>query len=111
MEQKQRDIPRIKTAVEIQNLTDKQIYNYLDTAEVGHIKALLKEDEHMMELARVPLNLSIMVLAYGDKLTKIEAPQRLLSNTQRRMDLFQAFVKSRVKREILRENPDPENPP
>jgi tetratricopeptide (TPR) repeat protein len=57
---------RLRSAIVLQPLTQSQVDAYLAGAgvELRAVRATLREDSHLRELARSPLMLSIMVLAY-----------------------------------------------
>lgn len=84
---------RLQGAICIQLLTPKQINQYLEQAgeQLAAVKTLLQEDTTLQELAKSPLILSIMSLAYQDASVK-ELP-RTGSVEARRQHLFNAYIK------------------
>jgi len=93
---------RLQSAVLLQSLSPEQVELYL--AEVGPelkvVRTLLQEDATLQELARTPLMLSIMTLAYrglaGDQL------EHLASIEARRQHLFATYVTRMFERRGLR---------
>lgn len=93
---------RLQSAVLLQSLSPEQVELYL--AEVGPelkvVRTLLQEDTTLQELARTPLMLSIMTLAYrglaGDQL------EHLASIEARRQHLFATYVTRMFERRGLR---------
>jgi serine/threonine protein kinase len=59
---------RLNGAIVIQPLDDEQITHYLDAfgMNVAIIRDLIRQDEQLRELAKSPLILSVMILAYRD---------------------------------------------
>jgi DNA polymerase III delta prime subunit len=87
-------------AVTLQPLEREQIDAYLGAADATSLRDLLTEDQELFELARTPLNLSMMTLAYADI-----APGWLPPNLpliERRYHLFDTFVERIMQRSAWR---------
>lgn len=82
----------------IEPLSRTQVAAFLDTAgaPLAAVRAALRADPPLWELAESPLNLSIMVLAYRD--TPVGAVQTGGTGTQRRERLFTAYVHTMLRR-------------
>ena len=93
---------QLRSALYLQPLTIDQIHQYLDQAgsQLEAIKTLLKEDTALQELARSPLTLSIMTLAYQGK-SLADIPQTG-SLEERRRHLLEVYVKRMFQRKGLR---------
>ncbi|MGB3291789.1 MAG: NACHT domain-containing protein, partial [Phormidesmis sp.] len=93
---------QLRSALYLQPLTTDQIHQYLDEAgsQLEAIKTLLQEDAALQELARSPLTLSIMTLAYQGK-SLADIPQTG-SLEERRRHLLEVYVKRMFQRKGLR---------
>lgn len=93
---------QLRSALYLQPLTTEQIHQYLDEAgsQLEAIKTLLKEDAALQELARSPLTLSIMTLAYQGK-SLADIPQTGSLEEQRR-HLLEVYVTRMFQRKGLR---------
>lgn len=84
---------QLRGAIFLRSLTPDQINQYLD--KVGHelqaVKTLLKEDNELQELAKSPLTLSVMTVAYRGK--KVEELPQTGSVEERRQHLFNTYIK------------------
>jgi DNA replication protein DnaC len=89
---------QIQSAVCLQSLTPEQIDLYLDRAgdQLAGVKALLKEDKELQELARSPLTLSIIALAYQG-ISAEELPQHS-SLEEHRQHLLDAYIERMFRR-------------
>ncbi|MTJ48556.1 DUF3365 domain-containing protein [Dolichospermum sp. UHCC 0259] len=89
---------QLRGAICIRALTPEQVNQYLDTAgeQLQAVKFLLNEDTGLQELAKSPLTLSIMTLAYQGK-NVAELPQTG-SVEERREHLFNAYIERMFKR-------------
>jgi len=60
------NIPRLRAAICLQPLTPAQIERYFAAAGAGldHLQQALRQDAALRELARSPLMLSVMALAW-----------------------------------------------
>jgi len=98
---------RLETALTIQPLTSQQINNYLEAAKKTELIPFLNEDAELYEMAKSPLDLSIMVLAcsYSDfgKVVSVQTNSRV----EKRFALFDAYVKAMMEREYLRKKKNP----
>ncbi|MBD1922988.1 protein kinase [Microcoleus sp. FACHB-831] len=89
---------KLQGAICLQPLTLKQIHQYLASAsgELAAVNAALQEDSTLQELAKSPLMLSIMTLAYrGMSLASLP---RMTSIEERRQHLFNAYIERMFKR-------------
>jgi MFS family permease len=89
------DLPKklnLEGAIELQDLNEKQIFDYLNSPgnEMKAVQASLKHDAALRELAKKPLFLSIMVLAYQGK--TIEELKPLDSIEARRKHLLNNYI-------------------
>lgn len=83
---------QLRGAIVLQPLTDQQIDAYLDSSgeKLRVVRELLSQDATLKELAQSPLTLSIMSLAYQDKLA--QNVQFFDSRDARRKHLFDAYI-------------------
>jgi len=93
----------LDTAIKIEPLDSIQIENYLKAAKSNVVSSMLKDDEELRNLAKTPLNLCIMVLAYEGLKTIPPKPNGMLSGTFSRIYLFSAFVKSMMQKKARRD--------
>jgi energy-coupling factor transporter ATP-binding protein EcfA2 len=89
---------QLRGAVYIRSLTTAQVNQYLDTAgeQLQAVKSLLTEDTALQELAKSPLTLSIMTLAYQGK--KVEELPQTGSVEARREHLFNSYIERMLQR-------------
>ncbi|MEA5503267.1 NACHT domain-containing protein [Halotia wernerae UHCC 0503] len=89
---------QLQAAICIQSLTFQQVNQYLDRAgeQLEAVKTLLQEDTTLQELAKSPLTLSVMTLAYQGK--KLEDLPNTGSKEERRKHLFDAYIERMFKR-------------
>ncbi|MEM7555719.1 MAG: protein kinase [Cyanobacteria bacterium P01_A01_bin.84] len=92
---------RLKTqgAVFIQPLSFKQIQNYLESigSELSAVKTALQTDTIMQDLAKSPLMLNIMTLAYqGISITDLPG----INLEERRQHLFDKYIQRMLERRI-----------
>ena len=89
---------QLRGAIYIRSLSPDQINQYLDSAgeQLEGVKAFLQEDTALQELARSPLMLSIITLAYQGKKAS-ELPQTGTLEV-RRQHLFNAYIERMFKR-------------
>lgn len=92
---------QLRGAIYIRSLTPEQVNQYLDNAgeQLGAVKTLLTEDTALQELAKSPLTLSIMTLAYQGK--KVEEILQTGSVEARREHLFDAYIKRMFSQEKI----------
>jgi adenylate kinase family enzyme len=95
----------LRGAIYIRSLTPEQVNQYLDAAgeQLGAVKTLLNEDPALQELAKSPLTLSIMTLAYQGKKVE-ELPQTGLVE-ERREHLFNAYIERMFQRKGVKQYP------
>jgi adenylate kinase family enzyme len=84
---------QLRGAIKILSLTPEQVNQYLDTAgeQLEAVKTLLNEDTDLQKLAKSPLMLSIMTLAYQGK--KVEELPQTGSIEERSEHLFDEYIK------------------
>ncbi|MEH2255358.1 NACHT domain-containing protein [Nostoc sp.] len=89
---------QLQGAICIQSLTFQQVKQYLNRAgeQLEAVKTLLQEDTTLQELAKSPLTLSVMTLAYKGK--KLEDLPNTGSKEERRKHLFDAYIERMFKR-------------
>ena len=98
----------LKGAVTLQPLAPAQIDAYLEKAQATGLREALAGDADLGELARTPLTLSMMVLAYGG-LAPTEIPANL-SLLDRRHHLFDSYIVRMMQRHARREAGKPFDP-
>ena len=83
---------RFQSAIYLRSLTPEQICQYLDNIQANFtgLKALIEGDTALQELAKSPLMLSIMVLAY-EGVTAEDLPNTDVVE-ERRKQLFDAYI-------------------
>ncbi|MBC6431191.1 NACHT domain-containing protein [Nostoc sp. HG1] len=89
---------QLQGAICIQSLTFQQVNQYLDRAgeQLEAVKTLLQQDTTLQELAKSPLTLSVMTLAYKGK--KLEDLPNTGSKEERRKHLFDTYIERMFKR-------------
>lgn len=87
-----------QSALYLRSLTPVQIQHYLNSlsADLTGLRTLLAEDPALQELARSPLLLNIMVLAYQG--IAAEDLQEILLVEERRRQLFNAYIERMLQR-------------
>jgi hypothetical protein len=96
----------LKGAVSLQPLTEEQVDDYLDRIgqELASLRAAMKDDPTLYELAQTPLMLSIMTLAYRGML--VHDLQPLETIDARRKHIFDNYVERMFKPRTQRTLPD-----
>jgi len=96
----------LKGAVTLQPLTPEQVDGYLDQMgqELAALRAALKDDPILYELAQTPLMLSIMTLAYRGM--SVDELQPLETIDARRKHIFDSYVERMFKPRTHRTIPD-----
>jgi len=96
----------LKGAVSLQPLTEEQVDDYLDRIgqELTSLRAALKDDPTLYELAQTPLMLSIMTLAYRGMSVDELQPSRAVD--ARRKHIFDSYVERMFKPRTHRTIPD-----
>ncbi len=86
-----------QSAVYLRSLTLEQVYDYLNIVsyELRGLKALIKEDTALQELAKSPLMLNIMILTYQG--VAIEDLPKTTIVKERRQQLFDAYIEQMFK--------------
>lgn len=82
---------RLHGATFLHPLHEQQIQKYLVGCRSKELWEMLKDEPQFLELAKIPLLLNIMILAYEELL--IQAWKRLNSDQERREYLLNAFVR------------------
>lgn len=97
---------RLDGAVTLQPLEREQIDAYLIATDATALRDALLENTDLYELARIPLTLSMMTLAYGS-FTPEQIPIDL-SLVERRAHLFDTYIDRMMQRKARRDaqNPD-----
>lgn len=82
----------LRGAIYLRPLTPQQVNQYLDNAgaQLEAVKTLLREDKVLQELAKSPLTLSIITLAYQGK--NVAELCQTESVEERRQHLFDAYI-------------------
>ncbi len=89
---------QLQGAICVQSLTDEQIQQYLNSAgnQLEALRRLLQQDTVLQELAKSPLTLSIMTIAYKGKSVQ-DLPQTSSIEEHRRY-LFQEYIEQMFSR-------------
>ena len=89
---------KLQGAICIQPLTPEQINQYLESAgkQLEAVKTLLQEDTTLQELAKLPLTLSVMTLAYQG--ISVEELPKIGSAKERHQHLFNAYTERMFER-------------
>ncbi|WP_017318885.1 NACHT domain-containing protein [Mastigocladopsis repens] len=89
---------QLQGAICVQSLTDEQINQYLNSAgnQLEALRTLLEKDTALQELAKSPLTLSVMTLAYKGKLVE-DLPQ-IDSIEEHRRHLFNTYIETMFSR-------------
>ncbi|MEW6497421.1 MAG: NACHT domain-containing protein [Cyanobacteriota bacterium] len=87
-----------QSAVYLKPLTSEQIRHYLDSinADLTGLRALIKGNTALQELAKLPLMLNIMVLAYEG--VAVEDLPKTAVVEERRKQLFDAYIERMFRR-------------
>lgn len=91
----------LRGCVQLLPLEEGQIATYLKSARADVLLTALPDDSALRELAKTPLTLSMLVLAYGG-LASAELPLSQ-SLTERRHHLFESYVARMLQRHARRE--------
>jgi hypothetical protein len=89
---------RLQAAVLLKPLTETQIQNYLLEARSRELWYSIEREAELLKLAKVPLLLSMMALAYEDIL--IESWKRITSAEEQRKYLLTAYIRHQMTREV-----------
>ncbi|MBE9121564.1 NACHT domain-containing protein [Tychonema sp. LEGE 07199] len=89
---------KLQAAVLLKPLTEIQIKNYLQAARSRELWYSIEKEPELLKLAKVPLLLSMMALAYDDIL--IEAWKRISSVEEQRKYLLTAYIRHQISREV-----------
>lgn len=91
---------KLEAAVLLQPLTPEQVDAYLTQAgeKLAAVRALLQQDEPLQELARTPLTLSVITLAYEGK--SVQELEGFASVEERRTDMLESYVERMFKRRV-----------
>ena len=91
---------RLRAAICLQPLTPEQVERYFAAAGAGldHLRRAMRDDAGLRELARTPLMLSVMTMAWRD--TPAEGVHGSGAGTivERRRQLFEAYVEAALNR-------------
>ena len=91
---------KLNGAIRLQPLTLEQVYDYLESAgtRLETLRAALEEDEGLQTLAKTPLTLGIMSLAYQDMPAEHLTGEAYKSIEARRSHLFETYLGRMFKR-------------
>ena len=91
---------RLRAAICLQALTPAQIERYFAAAGAGldHLRVTMREDEGLRELARTPLMLSVMTMAWHDAPAEGVRTAGAGTIEERRQQLFAAYVQAALTR-------------
>jgi DNA polymerase III delta prime subunit len=91
---------RLRAAISLQPLTPEQVERYFAAAGAGleHLRRALREDAGLRELARTPLMLSVMTMAWRDAPAAAVAGPAGDTPEERRRQLFDAYVQAALHR-------------
>ncbi|MBE9186258.1 NACHT domain-containing protein [Microcoleus sp. LEGE 07076] len=89
---------KLQAAVLLKPLTETQIKNYLLEARSRELWYSIENEPELLKLAKTPLLLSMMALAYDDIL--IEAWKRITSAEEQRKYLLTAYIRHQIAREV-----------
>ena len=90
----------LNSAVILRPLTQKQIKNYLRPTEEEQLWQSFKENESLMELAKTPLLLNIIVTSWSD--INLSELQKLSDSKQRLSCLLNVYIQKMLKRKSKR---------
>lgn len=98
---------KLNGAIRLQPLTLEQVYDYLDAAgsKLEALRAVLQGDDALQDLAKSPLTLGIMSLAYQNIPIETLTDQSLDTFETRRKHLFDTYISCMFKRKGQRERP------
>jgi len=91
---------RLRAAICLQPLTLEQVEHYFAAAGAGleHLRQAMRDDGGLRELARTPLMLSVMTMAWRDvPAADVRAPGAIAIE-ERRRQLFDAYVRAALNR-------------
>lgn len=91
---------QLNGAVTLQPLNQEQIFDYLKAGKAEQLIDLIKSDQYLMELAEIPLILSMITLAYAGE-TNVRL-QKDLSLAERRHELMEAYITKMLQRQERR---------
>ena len=96
-----KNLLQLKGSVTLQSLTDDQIRAYLDATQATGLTEAILNDESLHEMAKRPLTLSMMVLAYGNDTS--EEISENFSLPDRRHRLMEDYVIKMIQRKERRD--------
>lgn len=89
---------RLKAAILLRPLQETQIREYLINARSRELWHNIETEPHLLELAKTPLLLSMMTLAYEEIL--IHSWKRLTEKEELRQYLFNAYIRRQLSRQM-----------
>ena len=89
---------RLQAAILLKPLTETQIQNYLLEARSRELWYSIEKEQELLKLAKSPLLLSMMALAYEDIL--IESWKRITSPEEQRKYLLTAYIRRQMTGEV-----------
>ncbi len=93
---------QLNGAILLRPLTKKQIRKYLMNARSRELWNYIESDQNLLKLAKKPLFLSMMTLAYEEIL--IESWKRLTTLEQQQSYLFNAYIRSQIASHRMRQS-------
>lgn len=102
---------KLNGAIRLQPLTLEQIYDYLSEAgsKLDTLQQALQKDDSLQELAKSPLTLGIMILAYQDITVEFLNDQSLDTVDAHRKHLFDTYIERMFNRKGKRDRPYTDN--
>jgi hypothetical protein len=95
---------RLEGSVELQPLTRHQVNKYLEAAGATSLMRAVQADPQLEELARTPLMLAVLAMAYGRDSTAEVVHEARLSDM--RFRVFEAYVERMLRRQAQRREQD-----
>ncbi|MBF0551671.1 MAG: NACHT domain-containing protein [Deltaproteobacteria bacterium] len=92
---------QLNGGVTLQPLSDPQIRRYLDATRATGLMQAIQNDQDLYEMAKTPLTISMMVLAYGSATGEDISADLALSN--RRHRLMETYVEKMLQRKERRD--------
>lgn len=91
---------KLNGCIQLQPLDDERIKEYLQKAKADELLSILAQDEALRELAKTPLTLSMLALAYGG--VSAGSIKRSESFSITRFQLFESYVARMLQRQARR---------
>jgi HEAT repeat protein len=91
---------QLEGSIQLEPLTPQQVTSYLEAARARELLKALPDDRALQELTKTPLTLSMLVAVYGRDFPFLDPSSGL---SERRHDLFQAYVARMLQRQARRD--------